>query len=195
MQLEVKSYRIMLVSSSVRFSDTLKPLIAEQLSGQVIDAASAAEARRMLLDQRPDIVIINAPLPDESGTRLAIDASSGKPVACLFLAPAAVYDNMDHTLAARGIFVMQKPTSSVVLSQGLRWLVSAREALRGMEVKTISIEEKMEQIRIVNRAKWVLIEQLQMSEPEAHRYIEKQAMDTGSTKKAIAERILAVYGS
>ena len=62
-----------------------------------------------------------------------------------------------------------------------------------MEQKTASIEEKMEEIRIVNRAKWLLIEELKMSEKEAHRYIEKQAMDRCVTRRVIAEKILSTY--
>ena len=42
-----------------------------------------------------------------------------------------------------------------------------------METKSASLEEKMKEIRTVNRAKWILIEQLKMTEPDAHRYIEK----------------------
>ena len=62
-----------------------------------------------------------------------------------------------------------------------------------MEQKTASVEEKMEEIRIINRAKWLLIEQLKMTENQAHRYIEKQAMDRCVTRRAIAENILSTY--
>ena len=49
----------------------------------------------------------------------------------------------------------------------------------------------MEEIRLVNRAKWLLIEQLKMTEAEAHRHIEKQAMDRCVTRRAVAEDILS----
>ena len=48
----------------------------------------------------------------------------------------------------------------------------------------------MEEIRLVNRAKWLLIEQRGMDEPTAHRYIEKQAMDRCVTRRAVAEEIV-----
>ena len=51
----------------------------------------------------------------------------------------------------------------------------------------------MEEIRLVNRAKWLLIEELKMTEQEAHRYIEKQAMDRCVTKRVVAEQILSTY--
>ena len=49
----------------------------------------------------------------------------------------------------------------------------------------------MEEIRIVNRAKWMLIDRLHLTEQEAHRMIEKRAMDRCVTRRVIAEEILA----
>ena len=46
---------------------------------------------------------------------------------------------------------------------------------------------------MVNRAKWLLIEELKMTEQEAHRYIEKRAMDRCVTRRAVAEQILSIY--
>ena len=79
------------------------------------------------------------------------------------------------------------------MTTALGWMASARERLRKTEKKTLSIEEKMEEIRIVNRAKWLLIRELKMDEPEAHRYIEKQAMDQCVTRKAVAEELIKKY--
>jgi response regulator NasT len=51
----------------------------------------------------------------------------------------------------------------------------------------------MEEIRIVNRAKWLLISELKMTEPQAHRYIEKQAMDRCVPRRTVAEEIIRIY--
>ncbi len=47
-----------------------------------------------------------------------------------------------------------------------------------MKKNTLTIEEKMEEIRLVNRAKWLLIRELHMDEPQAHRYIESRRWTT-----------------
>ena len=96
---------------------------------------------------------------------------------------AEIYDKV----AEHGVFVLPKPTSKPIIITALSWLSSPREKLRKTEKKTLSIEEKMEEIRIVNRAKWLLISELKMDEQGAHRYIEKQAMDRCISKKVIAE--------
>ena len=53
----------------------------------------------------------------------------------------------------------------------------------------------MEEIRLVNHAKWILIQNLKMTEQEAHKLIEKQAMDTRRTKREIAEGLIRTYDS
>ena len=51
----------------------------------------------------------------------------------------------------------------------------------------------MKEIRMINKAKWLLISQLKMDEPQAHRYLEKQAMDRCITKRQMAEEIIQIY--
>ena len=68
-----------------------------------------------------------------------------------------------------------------------------RERMRNLEIRTVSVEEKMEEVKVVNRAKWLLIDQLKMTEPSAHRYIEKTAMDRCVSKREIAEIIIRTY--
>ena len=96
-------------------------------------------------------------------------------------------------MSLHGVFSLPKPTSKPTMAIALSWLSSAREKLRKTEKKTLSIEEKMEEIRIVNRAKWLLISELKMDEQGAYRYIEKQAMDRCISKRIIAEEIIKTY--
>ena len=65
--------------------------------------------------------------------------------------------------------------------------------LSKFEKKNVSLEDKMAEIRIVNRAKWTLIEACNMTESDAHHYIEKQAMDHCITRREVAESILQTY--
>ena len=71
--------------------------------------------------------------------------------------------------------------------------VKCKGTLEKVRKKALSIEEKMEEIRIVNRAKWLLIGELKMDEQGAHRYIEKQAMDRCISKRIVAEEIIKTY--
>ena len=53
----------------------------------------------------------------------------------------------------------------------------------------------MEDLRLISRAKMLLLENKGMTEPEAHRYLEKQAMDNGKKRTAVAEEIIRLSQS
>ena len=150
----------------------------------------AASARRLLLEQSFDIVIVNAPLPDEFGTQLALELSETSGAGVLLLVKAEQYPELSARRTPNGILTLQKPTTPQLLTQTLQLLCGTRERLRRMEQKTASFEEKMAEIRLVNRAKCLLIERKAMTEQEAHGWIEKQAMDRCVCRKNIAEQIL-----
>ena len=62
-----------------------------------------------------------------------------------------------------------------------------------IEKENTKLKKKLEELRLVDRAKCMLIAYEGMSETQAHRHIEKQAMDTRSTRKTVAEHILRAY--
>ncbi len=193
MTFEERFYRTLVVSSSGKFNESITPLLSGAQCEPVIYANSIAAAKRFSLENQIDFVIINAPLPDEPGSKYAIDVSAGKSTVCLLFVKAEQYAETRSKVTPHGVFTLPKPTSFVAITHGLDFLASARERLRNLEKKALSIEEKMEEIRLVNRAKWLLIDHLKMAEPEAHRYIEKQAMDTGSKRSEVAKEIIKTY--
>ena len=48
-------------------------------------------------------------------------------------------------------------------------------------------------MRLVDRAKCTLVQYLGFTEAQAHRYLEKQAMDMRMTRREVAEEILRTY--
>lgn len=193
MSLKEQVYSVLVISAAEGFNDALTALLPEARYSPVQFATNVGAARRTLAERAFDIVIINSPLPDETGMRFAIDASNSKETVVLLMIRAELQEEVFDRVAEHGVFVLSKPTAKPIITTALSWLSSARERLRKTEKKTLSIEEKMEEIRIVNRAKWLLISELKFDEPGAHRYIEKQAMDRCVSRKVIAEEIITTY--
>ncbi|MGN0999050.1 MAG: ANTAR domain-containing response regulator [Faecousia sp.] len=193
MVFQEKTYSVLVVSSTTKFNEAIAQMLPVTDFYPVSYAGNVAAARRELLGRTYDFVIINAPLPDDFGTRLAIDAVSGTSTAVLLLARAEMIGQIDEKVTPQGVFTLSKPTSTQSLQQALKWMAASRERLRKMEKKATSIEEKMEEIRLVNRAKWLLIEQLKMTEADAHHYIERQAMDRCISRREIALGIIKTY--
>ena len=111
----------------------------------------------------------------------------------MLIIKSELYSEITAKVSPFGVLTLSKPTTSGMIIQSLQLLCSMRERLRRMEQKTLSVEEEMQEIRIINRAKWILIDELKMTEAQAHRYIEKQAMDRCVTKKTVAENIILTY--
>ncbi len=193
MEFTERRYSVLLVSSSPKFNESMLALLPESRFYPVAAVSDVSSARRRLLENKYDIVIINAPLPDDFGTRLALNICDNSGTAVLLFVKAEHYPDINGRVSPFGVLVLPKPATSQAVSQSLQLLCGTRERLRRMEQKTASIEEKMEEIRIINRAKLLLMEQLKMTEKEAHRFIEKQAMDRCVTRITIAQSILSTY--
>ena len=193
MEFTERRYSVLLVSSSPKFNESMPALLPESRFYPVTAVSDVSSARRRLLENKYDIVIINTPLPDDFGTRLALYICENSGAGVLLLVKAEHYPDINGRVSQFGVLVLPKPTTSQAVSQSLQLLCGTRERLRRMEQKTASIEEKMEEIRIINRAKLLLMEQLKMTEKEAHRFIEKQAMDRCVTRITIAQSILSTY--
>lgn len=193
MSLKERVYSVLVVSSSESLNGALRDLLPEVKYSPVRFVPTVDAAKRAVTDREYDFVIISSPLPDDVGTRFAVDVCTSKGMVALLLVKAELLADTLEKVTEHGVFTLAKPLSKAVLSMALGWLAAARERLRKVESKNLSMEEKMEEIRFVNRAKWLLISQLKMDEPEAHRYIEKQAMDRCVTKKQVAEEIIKTY--
>ena len=193
MSLKERVYSILIVSATDSFTSAFADLLPEARYSPVDTVTSVSVAKRVLAEKTFDFVIVNAPLPDDAGTRFAIDTCTTKQSAVLLLVKNDIHAGIHDRVAEYGVFTLPKPISKVTMTHALNWLESARERLRQFEKKTISIEDKMIEIRLVNKAKWLLISELHMSEPDAHRYVEKQAMDRCVSRRCIAEEIIKTY--
>ena len=193
MVFQERTYSVLIVTASERFTDSIMPLLPMTDYWPVQTASSVAEARRWLADTEFDIVLINTPLPDDFGMHLAIDICTGSGAGVLLLVKNDHYNEIYSKVVRYGVIALSKPTNRQMVAQNLRILCATRERIRQMQAKQATVEEKIKEIRLVNRAKWLLIECLNMTEAEAHRYIEKQAMDLRISRREAAENIIKTY--
>ncbi len=193
MAFEERVYSVLIVSENEKFRTSLMPVLPENTFSPVDSTTSMSSARKILIERKYDLMIINTPLLDDFGTKLAIDASNEKNIATLILVKRDSYAETYSKVVKYGVFTLAKPTSPQTFAQALDWLCAMREKLRRYEKTISSVEDKMQEIRLVNRAKWILIKDLKMSEEDAHRFIEKQAMDKCITKMEIAKNIIRQY--
>ncbi len=193
MSFQERVYSVLIVSAAEKFNLSLRALLPDFRFSPVRFESSVNAAKRILLERNFDFVMINSPLPDEDGLRFAIDLCREKNKVALLFVREELYTATHARTAEHGVFLLSKPVSRGMAAQAIDWMIATRERLKKLEEKTVSMEEKLLEIRTVNRAKWLLINELKMTEADAHRYIEKQAMDSCVSKKTIAETIIRTY--
>lgn len=188
-----RTYSVLIVSASEKFNNATLQLMPSSEYWPVQKAKNAGEARRAMAERDFDIVIISTPLPDEFGSKLATDVCSGSNASALLFVKSDNYYQVWEKVSEYGAAVLSVPTNAQMVTHTLRTMCAMRERLRMMEKKRITVEEKIEEIRIVNHAKWLLIECLSMTEEQAQHYIEKSAQDQRITKRRSAEQIIKTY--
>jgi len=173
------------------FSDVLNAASIRQVSVLY----SAGEARRSLLEQDFDLVVVDAPLADESGETFSRHIASKGLSQVILAVRSELFQAVSAVCEGDGVLTISKPVNKEVFWTALSLAKSTQNRLRHIQADDNKIKQKIEDIRIINRAKWMLISCLNLSEQEAHRFIEKQAMDLRSTKRSIAEEILKTYAN
>lgn len=190
MVFQPNTYSVLLVSASKKLNQTLSSLLSPGEYEPVVTVGSVGAAKRLLLEQDFDLVLINSPLSDDPGIELAEDVCAQTECAALLLTGKEFFEELHCRVATSGVVTLPKPTSEAVLTQTLRALCAMRERLRRRESQT-TVEEKIRELRVINRAKWHLIEQDHMTEPEAHHAIEQLAMERRITRLSAAELLLS----
>ena len=175
--------------SAVLFTEILKSASVNQTAA----VQSCSEARRLLVERDFDLVIVNAPLRDESGESLSRYIASKGTAQVILVVKNEFFDAVSAICEDDGVLTVSKPINKAVFWSALTLAKSAQSRITRIQAENAQLKQKIEDIRIVDRAKLILISYMNMSEKEAHRHIEKQAMDLRTTRRAVAEGILKKY--
>lgn len=181
---------ILVVSGSERFNALVRQAADRVHFPRIVYHADASTARRSLLEYGYDLVVINCPLPDEFGHELAMDAAGRWGAGVLVVVPAEVYEMTLENVTDAGVLAVSKPTTRERLGQAIRFLAAMQGRMRDLRRQVQKAAEKMDELRVVSKAKILLVEKKHMTEEEAHRLIGREAMDHGLSRRRIAEQIL-----
>lgn len=185
--------KILIVSTQKESSDALYDIIKPLDFSDYDYAASANEARRKLDFVDFDLIIINTPLSDEFGTELALDIAERTLSAILILVRAELKEQVQDKVAITGAFVIGKPINKQVLLQSIPFVLNSKQIISTLRAQNKALKKKMDDVKVIERAKFTLIKYLSLDEKQAHRYIQKQAMDLRISPRQVADNILKTY--
>jgi len=185
--------RILLVSRKGKSKDVLVQLLEASPGSQIDTAHTEEDAIGLLSKSEYNLIIINSPLEGKSGVDLAIFAAEKYTAGVLLVVQNKYANIVSQKVEPYGVLVVGKPIVKAFFNQAIKFAEVAAHRVVSLKEENIHLHHKLEEMKIINRAKCVLIQYLSMSEAQAHRYIEKQAMDMRLTKFQVARQILKAY--
>ncbi len=184
---------VLLVASQEKSVIPLVEILIQNSYSQIVTVTSCGEARRKISERTFDLVIINTPVTDEYGDTLAHDLTASSHTQVIIMVKETDYVYVTSRLENTGAFTISKPLNKSVLWSALKLVESASTQVKRLEVENSKLTKRLDEMKLVNRAKCLLIQYLRVSEQEAHKYIERQAMDQRLTRAIVARNILKTY--
>ncbi len=185
--------KALVVSKSDKAAQSLIAMLTQEGCTDFVTAITAEEAKRCVNNDKFNLIFIYTPLADEVGLNLSAYLA-GRTSAGVFIAVSnETALKAGERLMGHGVTAVIKPVTAESIRQCLlAWGAFAKRVdLLTQENK--SLKGQLEEIKLIDRAKCVLMQCLAMSESQAHRYLEKQAMDLQISKKRVAEQVLNTY--
>lgn len=190
---EPRKSTLLFVQDAAAEPAALGAFAAEQPALALVTADRLDEAERKLAQLDPALVVWQCDAPGLPALRQCVRLAEGSEAVFLLLVRPGTYEAVWQFVQAAGICVMSWPAPQEVFRQTLRNLLLLKKSLRAMQEKTDQLQSQLQDMKRIQKAKSLLMNQLGMSEADAHRWIEKAAMDRCVKKREIAETIIRMY--
>ncbi len=184
---------LLLITDSRDTAAHFAAFLPEDRFAPELNMCAAREAGYVLDETVYDVVVIDGSVPSDAGAALAAKAVESGAAGVLLLAEADRFEAAAAYGEAHGFMTLQSPVDPTLLKQSLGMMANVSQRLHALESRAEKLQRKMDELRIVDRAKLLLIQQFKMTEKQAHRFIEKNAMDRCVTRRAVAEKIIRTY--
>lgn len=189
--MEADSHSVLLVSRDSNIISQISGFLMPPLF-ELTTTSDFNEARRLASERTYNIIIADS--GDGYDTEFAVNVADSYST-ILLLVPNEHFDEISYRVEGYGILTITKPFEPFYLYNMLKVAIAVQYKVQILSSQTVKLKNKMEEIRLVNRAKLLLIQNLKMTEDEAHRYLEKESMDRGLKRTALAEEVIKTYQS
>ncbi len=160
---------------------------------EITVADNAEEAKRKVSEFDYDVCLINAPIRNSSGEHLAIDIAEKNVCQVILFVKAEYQDEITERVEDFGVITVGKPINKQLFWGALKLAKVTQRRMAMAQKETRKLQSKLEDLKQVSRAKCLLISYKGMSEEEAHKYIEKKAMDDRLSRVDVARDIIRQY--
>jgi AmiR/NasT family two-component response regulator len=183
--------RVVIAEDEALIRLDLKETLEEEGYEVVAETGRGDEVVRLVREHRPDLAILDIKMPGQDGLSAAAAITSERLAAVLVLTAFSQRELVDRAREAGVLAYLVKPFQRNDLVPAIELALGRFEELRALEAEYKDLEERHNTRKLVERAKGALMDELDMKESDAFRWIQRRAMDQRTTMKQVAEQIVA----
>lgn len=185
--------KALIISKTKQSTESLAQLLYSEGYKNSSLASSSATAKDFIGKEEYDLILINIPLENETGLDLAIFAATNTQACVVVIVHEQHSADVLEELTKYGILVISRPINKHLFHHYLIFTDCYRNRILGVVQENDKLKNMVEEVKLVNRAKLLLMQCLTMTEKQAHHYLEKQAMDLRISKIQIAKQVIKTY--
>ncbi|GAA1475825.1 response regulator [Nocardioides aestuarii] len=182
--------RVVIAEDEALIRMDLAEMLGEQGYEVVGQAGDGARAIELAEELRPDLVILDVKMPVLDGIAAAERIAAARIAPVVILTAFSQRELVDRARDAGAMAYLVKPFSASDLVPAIEMAVSRFAEVHALEQEVADLAERLATRKAVDRAKSVLQTSLELSEPDAFRWIQKTAMDLRLSMRQVAEGVV-----
>lgn len=168
--------------------------IVEILKDQGFDVVAETDNGKIAVElaqkHRPDLVLMDVKMPIMDGITAAEEIAKEQIAPVVLLTAFSQKELVDRAVDAGAMAYVVKPFTPNDLIPAIEVAMSRYEQIRALEKEVGTIRDQFETRKLVDRAKSLLITKMNLTEPEAFRWIQKTSMDRRLSMREVSDTII-----
>ena len=168
----------------------LKELLEEEGYDVVGETGRGDEAVDLVRKTRPDLAILDIKMPGMDGLSAARHIAGERLAAVLILTAFSQRDLVEQARDAGALAYLVKPFQKSDLLPAIEVALGRHSELMSLERELSDLAERLEARKLIDRAKGRLMDEHSMSEQQAWRFLQTNAMDRRTKVHQVAQLVI-----
>jgi len=182
--------RVVIAEDEALIRLDLRETLEEEGYQVVAETSRGDEVVGLVREHRPDLAILDIKMPGGDGLSAAAEITGERLAAVLVLTAFSQRELIDRAREAGALAYLVKPFQRNDLVPAMELAIGRFEEMKALEEENKDLEERLETRKVVERAKGRLMDDLDMKENDAFRWVQRRAMDERTSMRDVAQRVL-----
>jgi two-component system, response regulator PdtaR len=182
--------RVVIAEDEALIRLDLRETLEEEGYQVVAETSRGDEVVGLVRQHRPDLAILDIKMPGGDGLSAAAEITADRLAAVLVLTAFSQRELIDRAREAGALAYLVKPFQRNDLVPAMELAIGRFEEMKALEDENKDLEERLETRKVVDRAKGKLMDELDMKENDAFRWVQRRAMDERTSMRDVAQRVL-----